>query len=118
MQQPSMQVWTTAWHNAGAENFKNVYAENALIFPPNKSAIQGNVNILDFMQGGLGKVDVFFEAENLVMNENMAFEFGTFKDVALSSQTVIGEGKYAVTWVVENSVWKILCHTWSMPVKQ
>ncbi|OAZ05480.1 YybH family protein [Flavobacterium succinicans] len=116
-QQPTMQVWTTAWHKADAPTFKNVYSKNALIFPPNKPTVQGNENILDFMKGGLGKVDVFFEAENRVISENLAFEHGVFKDVELSTQKVIGEGNYSVTWILENSVWKIQCHTWSMPVK-
>ena len=114
---PAMQIWTDAWNKADAESFKNVYSKNALIFPPNKPTIQGNENILEFMKGGLGKVDVIFEAENLIVSENLAFEFGIFKDIELLSQKVIGEGKYSVTWVLENSVWKIQCHTWSMPVK-
>ncbi|MFK7032400.1 nuclear transport factor 2 family protein [Flavobacterium oreochromis] len=117
MQKPTMQVWTDAWHNADAEVFKNVYSTNALIFPPNKPTIQGNDNILDFMKGGLGKVDVVFEAKNLIISENLAFEFGLFKDVELVSQKVTGEGNYSVTWILENSVWKVLCHTWSMPIK-
>lgn len=116
-QKPTMQVWTNAWHKSDAEAFKNVYATNGLIFPPNKPTVQGNQNILDFMKGGLGKVDVFFEADSLITSENLAFEFGIFKDVELTTQKVIGEGKYSITWILENSVWKIQCHTWSMPVK-
>lgn len=111
-----MQIWTDAWNKADAEIFKNVYSKNALIFPPNKPTIQGNENILEFMKGGLGKVDVIFEAENIIVSENLAFEFGIFKDVALSSQKVTGEGNYSVTWILENSVWKVQCHSWSMPV--
>lgn len=116
-QKPTMQIWTDAWHNTDAEKFKNVYSKNALIFPPNKPTIRENENILEFMKGGLGKVDVFFEPENLTISDNLAFEFGVFKDIELSSQKVIGEGNYSVTWILENSVWKILCHNWSMPVK-
>lgn len=116
-QKPTMQVWTNAWHNANAETFKNVYAKDALIFTANKPTIQGNENILEFMKGGLGKVDVFFEAEKLVVNESLAFEFGVFKDVNFSSHKVIGEGKYSVTWILDNDTWKVRCHTWSMPVK-
>jgi hypothetical protein len=117
MLKPTMKVWTNAWHYAEAEIFKNVYAKEALIFAPNKPTIQGNENILDFMKGGLGKVDVVFEPENVVVSDSLAFEYGIFKDIELSSQKVIGEGKYAVTWIVEHAVWKIQCHTWSMPMK-
>lgn len=116
-QNPTMQIWTDVWHKADADTFKNIYSKNALIFPPNKPTIQGHDNILEFMKGGLGKVDVIFEAESLIVSENLAFEFGVFKDVELSGQKVIGEGKYSVTWILENSVWKIQCHNWSMPVK-
>jgi ketosteroid isomerase-like protein len=116
-QKPTMQVWTDAWHSADAESFKNVYAKNALIFPPNKPTVQGNEKILEFMKGGLGKVDVVFEKQNLIISENLAFEFGVFKDIELASPKVLGEGKYSVTWILENSVWKVQCHTWSMPVK-
>jgi ketosteroid isomerase-like protein len=114
MQKPTMQIWTDAWHKANAEAFKNAYSNNASIFPPNKPTLQGNDNILDFMKGGLGKVDVIFKAENSIISENLAFEFGVFKDIELVSQKVIGEGKYSVTWILENSVWKIHCHAWSM----
>lgn len=117
MEYPTMQIWTDTWRKADAERFKNIYSKTALIFPPNKETVQGNENILDFMKGGLGKVDVIFEAEDLCISENLAFEFVVFKDVELSGEKVIGEGKYSVTWILENSVWKIHCHTWSMPIK-
>lgn len=117
MQKPTMQVWTGAWKKADPEVFKNVYAENGLIFPPNKPVVIGNNNILDFMKGGLGKIDVFFEADSLEMSENLAFEYGVFKDVEQESGKLMGEGKYSVTWILENTCWKILCHSWGMPVK-
>lgn len=117
MQKPTMQVWTDAWKKADPEVFKNVYAENGLIFPPNKPVVIGKENILDFMKGGLGKVDVFFEANSLELSGNLAFEYGVFKDVEPESGKVMGEGKYSVTWILENTCWKILCHSWEMPVK-
>lgn len=117
MQKPTMQIWTDAWHNAEDVSFENIYSKHALIFPPNKPTVQGNENILEFMRGGLGKVDVFFEPEKLYIAENLAFEHGIFKDAEWSSKKVIAEGKYSVTWILENLEWKILCHTWSMPIK-
>lgn len=114
---PTMQVWTDAWHNAEPETFKNVYAKNALIFPPNKPVVQTNTNILDFMKGGLGKVDVFFEPESLIVAKTLAFECGIFKDVEVGTNKTLGIGEYSVTWLLENDEWKVLCHTWSMPNK-
>jgi ketosteroid isomerase-like protein len=116
-QAPSMKIWTDAWHNADTVAFKKVYSANALIFPPNKPTVQGNDNILGFMKGGLGKVDVIFEAQNLFISDKLAFEFGIFKDVELTSLKELSVGKYSVTWILEQSVWKIQCHSWSMPVK-
>ncbi|WP_162143850.1 YybH family protein [Chryseobacterium daeguense] len=117
MSTPNMKIWTETWHNADPEKFKKIYSENGLIFPPNKPTIRGNTNILEFMRGGLGKVDVIFEPDGLTNDENLAFEYGIFKDVDILSQKVIGQGKYSVTWIKENLEWKILCHTWSMPEK-
>ncbi|MDN4011676.1 NAD(P)-binding domain-containing protein [Chryseobacterium gambrini] len=118
MENPAMQIWTESWRKADSENFKNIYANNALIFPPNKPVIQGNANILDFMKGGLGKVAVIFEPESMIISENLAFEYGIFKDVNLSDEKVLGSGTYSVTWILEDLVWKIHCHSWSMPVKE
>jgi ketosteroid isomerase-like protein len=117
MENPTMQIWTESWRNSDSEKFKNIYADDALIFPPDKSVVRGNQNILNFMKGGLGKVDVFFETEELMISETLAFEYGTFKDAELSDGKVLGEGQYSITWVLDNSIWKIMCHTWSMPVK-
>ncbi|MEL6975473.1 MAG: nuclear transport factor 2 family protein [Bacteroidota bacterium] len=117
-QQPSMQVWTEAWHQADSTKLKSIYAEAAYIFPPNKPSVHGNAKILDFMRGGLGKVDVFFEPNQRYIQEELAFEVGVFKDVALGGQKIVGKGKYAVTWIKEIGSWKILCHTWSMPEKE
>lgn len=114
---PTMQVWTDAWHNAEAETFKNVYADNALIFPPNKPTVQGSNNILEFMKGGLGKVDVVFEAEEVIIDGKIAFEYGIFKDVELLDGKIIGQGSYSVTWILVNDIWKVMAHTWSMPIK-
>lgn len=118
MENPTMQIWTENWRKADPENFKKIYAENALIFPPNKPVVQGNTNILDFMKGGLGKVAVLFEPESMIISENLAFEYGIFKDVDLYDEKVLGSGTYSVTWIVEDLVWKIHCHSWSMPVKE
>lgn len=117
MENPTMKIWTESWRKADSENFKNIYANNALIFPPNKPIVQGNTNILDFMKGGLGKVAVIFEPEELMISETLAFEYGIFKDAELSDGKVLGKGQYSVTWARENSIWKIQCHAWSMPLK-
>lgn len=117
MPKPSMRAWTDAWHDADAVAFKNVYAEQALIFPPQKPALQGRDSIFAFLKGGLGKVDVVFEPESSIVEEELAFEQGVFRDMERPSRKVSGEGKYSVTWTLEKGVWKILCHAWSMPVK-
>lgn len=116
-QQPTMHVWTDAWRNADAEAFKAVYAQKAVIFPPNKPIVEGNDAILEFMRGGLGKVDVIFLAADVVSSENLVVERGVFRDVERTTLKVMGEGYYSVVWILENAVWKIHCHMWSMPVK-
>jgi ketosteroid isomerase-like protein len=117
MQKPTLKIWTDAWLNADAAQFKSIYSKEALVFPPNKPNIQGNEAILDFMKGGFGKVEVLFIAKEVQISGNLAFEYGVFQDKELETHIITGEGKYAVTWILENSVWKILCHTWSLPIK-
>jgi len=112
-----MQGWTTAWHNADKESFKAIYSKNATIFPPKGPSIQGDGEILAFMNGGLGKVDVFFKPETKTVSEHLAFEYGTFKDADVTTGKIIGAGKYAVTWIRDMNSWRILCHTWSIPNK-
>lgn len=116
-QKPSMEKWTILWREADLEKFQNLYARNAALFPAQKPAIIGNKNIADFMKGGIGKVDVFFEATSRTMSNSLAFEIGVFKDVELGAAQVLAEGNYSITWVLEAGEWKILCHTWSMQPK-
>ncbi len=54
-QPPSMQEWTRAWSYKEADAFKELYDIQALIFPPNRPAEQGNENILAYMHKGMGK---------------------------------------------------------------
>ncbi len=117
-QKPTMKTWTNLWYKADKEAFQKIYAKNALIFPPHKAVVQGNKNILEFMKGGLGKVNVIFEPTILIVNTNIAFESGIFKDTELLSNNVLAKGNYSVSWILENSNWKILCHSWSMPKKE
>lgn len=117
MEQPTMQVWTDAWRAADEEAFKGIYAQKALIFPPNKPIVEGNNAILEFMRGGLGKVNVIFQAADVVSAEQLVVERGIFRDLALNNLSVTGEGYYSVVWILEDSMWKVHCHTWSMPVK-
>ncbi|WP_298115606.1 nuclear transport factor 2 family protein [Flavobacterium sp.] len=117
IEKPSMKLWTDAWNEADALKFKNIYATDGVLFPPNKLLIKGNDAILEFMRAGLGKVEVVFEAEKVVRSENLVFEFGIFKDVEKEKNKTTGEGKYSVTWVLDNVTWKIQCHSWTMPIK-
>lgn len=112
-QQPSMQIWTDAWHSAQPDTFQNVYAADAIIFPPHKPPVSGNGTILAFMRGGLGKVDVVFEPLHQTIGETLSFEHGIFKDLKRGSSELIGQGHYTVTWVLIHGEWKILCHHWT-----
>ena len=113
-----MQVWTDTWHKADAKAFKALYFDGASIFPPNKPTVIGNGNILNFMKGGLGREDVLFEPVYQSQSGHLAFEFGEFKDVDRSTQQVVAQGKYSITWILDQEKWKILNHTWSMPQKE
>lgn len=69
------------------------------------------------MKGGLGKVDVVFEAKEVVIDGKLAFEYGIFKNVELLDGKIIGQGHYSVTWILVNDMWKVQAHICSMPIK-
>lgn len=108
-----MRIWTDAWRKADTKTFKTIYANQALIFPPKKPMVKGNESILEFMRGGMSKMDVVFEEESLTIGISLAFEVGIFKDLEPGTQNLIGSGNYSVTWILVEKEWKILCHTWS-----
>ena len=76
-----------------------------------------NQSILEYMQGGIGKVDVLFERDHIIVEDHLAFEFGIFKDITVDTGELLMKGYYNVTWIHENEGWKIKCHTWSIPIK-
>ncbi len=110
-QPPSMQEWTRAWSYKEADAFKELYDIQALIFPPNRPAVQGNENILVYMHKGMGKTNVLFEPEEVHEAHQIIFEQGIFKDVAPTSGEVIATGRYAVVWVLTGSTRKIKSHS-------
>lgn len=114
MTEPSMQNWENAWQNADVDSLKNQYSENAIVFPVNKKAVIGNVKLAEFFKGGFGKLDVRFSPEELIVEGNLAFETGTFKDLKKETEKIIGSGNYVINWILQNGVWKIKFHTWTI----
>lgn len=114
MNTPSMQPWEAAWQQADLAALLGQYAQTGMIFPPTKPSVQGNARIVSFLSGGIGKVDVTFHPDELIVEENLAFESGVFRDLTRDSGSLIGTGRYAVTWLREEGAWKIKCHGWSI----
>ncbi|MEO1054086.1 MAG: nuclear transport factor 2 family protein [Bacteroidota bacterium] len=112
--QPTMKAWTNAWHNSDAQALTALYAANASVFPPKKQTLIGNETIVNYFKGGFGKVDIYFEPTLLEVDENMAYEFGEFKDVKWGTKELTEKGKYSITWIKFNEEWKILCHVFSI----
>lgn len=112
--EPSMERWTTAWHNSDGPALIDLYAENASVFPPKKPTLFGNEAIVNYFKGGFGKVDVYFKPKFLEVSTRLAYEYGEFRDVKWGTQELTEKGKYAITWISIDSEWKILCHTFSM----
>ena len=50
-----------------------------LYFHQIRKPVRGNNSILHFMKGGLGKVDVIFEPEDLRVDNMLAFESGILR---------------------------------------
>ncbi|MEL7004341.1 MAG: nuclear transport factor 2 family protein [Bacteroidota bacterium] len=109
---PSMKSWTKAWLNRNEEEFKGLYAKEAIIFPSNKKPVIGDSEILNFMLRGFGRVKVTFNPSELIIDQNMAFESGKFRDWRLEDGVEVGNGLYAVSWALKQGRWQILSHSW------
>ncbi len=111
---PSMKSWTNAWHLSDSVALTDLYATNASVFPPKRPTIVGNLEIINYFKGGLGKVDVHFDPFFLEVAGNLAFELGEFRDVLWGTDELTEKGKYSITWIKSEGKWKILCHVFSI----
>lgn len=96
------QTLTHAFREGDAATVAAVYAEDAVLMPPNNEMFQGRPAIEAFWrQGmGLGFRDIQFETLEVEAREDVAYELGRYrrKIEAVTGNTVTHSGKYITVW--------------------
>ncbi|MEM7799214.1 MAG: nuclear transport factor 2 family protein [Chloroflexota bacterium] len=116
MDTPSMDKWEAAWLAKNVDQLKNLYADNAVVIPPNQVGYRGPEEIINFFGGGVGTIKVTFNAEETIISDTLAYEFGTVKDYTLDSGELFEMTKYAITYAKIDDGWRILFHTWTVKI--
>lgn len=90
------------------------YTENAKVFPPNSDVIMGRKAIGNFwnnvMTMGIKKVKL--ETVSAVSYGNFALEEGRYK-LFIHGDTLVDQGKYIVSWKMDNGQWKLDKDIWN-----
>lgn len=111
-----MQVWSDAWRSGDADRLASLYADGGIVLHPVKPMIMGRAAIREFFEGSMGTMDVRFEARDVDVRGDMAFEYGTYTDVDRSTGNAFASGSYAAMWVFEYGDWKLKCNAWNDPM--
>ena len=110
---PSMDPWSSAWHDADESRLAACYAEDGVVLHPKKPVVVGRAAIRAFLRGGMGKLDVRFAPEERIMDATLACERGSFHDCQRETGDVVTSGTYLVTWVWREGTWQIYSHAWN-----
>ncbi len=115
--------WTEAFNQGDASGVVALYADDAVILPPNNTMIQGKEGIEKFWNGmmQMGVKDVSLTTVNLDGSGNVVYEIGKYSlSIEAEGQEMMRDsGKYIVVWKRhEDGSWKIHADIWnsSMPV--
>lgn len=97
-----------------AAGIARLYAEDAVVMPPNQDLIHGRNNIEGFWRGLMtaGVRSVQLETQNTEQYGEVIAELGRFT-VVIERNQVIDEGKYLVLWKQENGQWKLFRDIWN-----
>lgn len=108
-----MDEWAAAWASDDVAGVAACYDAEAILLHPRYSAVQGPTAIAEFLGGGTATMTVEFHARMRHQEDNLAFEWGEFRDLDRSSGELIAKGDYAATFVGRAGTWKLLHHSWN-----
>lgn len=109
-------TWNDAWVAGDVEPIVNLYAENAMLLPPNSEPVTGRDAIRAFWQATFevapeGTI-TSVEAES---DGRLGYERGTYT-IADAEGNEIDRGKYLVVWKLVEGDWKMSRDTWNSSV--
>jgi ketosteroid isomerase-like protein len=89
-----------------------VYADDAVIMPPNAPAVRGPEAIRQFWTGflGLGQIDLALTIDKVTQSGDLAAEIGRYEMTITpkGAAPIHDKGKYLVAWRKTGGAWKII----------
>lgn len=107
--------WSEAWETNDLNKLVDCYADDAVIMHPKYAAAQGKAEIRKFFDGALGTMKVEFVPEKRLSSDTVGWEWGQFRDLDLTTGSLISEGQYTMSYVITVMGWRIMGHTWNEP---
>jgi ketosteroid isomerase-like protein len=91
----------------------SIYADDAVLMPPNAPAFRGRDAIRQFWSGllGMGKIEAEIAADTVVQSGDLATEVGHFALTITPPNApapVKDRGKYVITWRRTGGQWKAI----------
>ena len=89
------------------------YASDALLMPPNSSALQGSAIAAYWGEGfRMGLKDLKLSISELYGDDNYYNEVGTY-EVFMENNQSVDKGKYVVVWKKDGDQWKMYRDIWN-----
>jgi len=113
-------AWAAAWNAGNAAGIAAIYADDAMLLPPEGDAVQGKAAIEAFWQGAMDAlpgVTVTLETRELHNLGDVAVEVGSFTDTGADGAHV-DHGKYLVVWMLKDGKWKMVRDIWNSSMEQ
>lgn len=109
------QRWAAAANAGDAEALTNLYAADAVIYPPDMPSVTGREEIRAFFTQMLseGPVEMTLTTNDVIIGESgeMGVELGSFTDAS-------GTGKFVAVWKKVDGDWKLAVDTWNMTERE
>ena len=102
----NVEVFDAAMRAGDIDGFMSMYADDAVLMPPNSPAFSGSAAIRRFWSGLLaaGKTDVNLVVEDVYSSGDLAIERGTYELTTPFKDS----GKYIVVWRHRGGKWQIV----------
>ena len=112
--QETVRTFIAHFARGDASAIARLYAEDAIVMPPNQSSITGRANIerlwKEFMN--LGVKALKLETKQVEQYGDVIAEIGRYTIFTDQNQAV-DEGKYLVLWKQEHGEWKLFRDIWN-----
>lgn len=107
-------AWEKAFNNADAAGVAAIYAEDAILMPPNAPAVQGRAAIAKFMQDGFGEnpPQISIKTDESFTRGDTGVRRGSFR-VTSKDGRELDVGKYVEVWKKNGNTWELHVDIWN-----